>query len=54
MVLEIYSYPHNKNAFKALIAAEYVGADVAVPDFKMGVDNKKPDFLRLNPFGKVY
>lgn len=53
MVLSLYTYPHNKNAYKALIAAQYVGAEIEIPSFQMGVDNKKPDFLKLNPFGKV-
>jgi elongation factor 1-gamma len=40
--------------FKALIAAQYNGAEVATTsDFKMGVDNKTPEFLALNPNGKV-
>lgn len=53
MGLKLYTYPNNKNAFKALIAAQYVGADIEVPAFQMGVDNKKPAFLKLNPFGKA-
>lgn len=53
MGLKLYTYPGNKNAFKALIAAEYVGASIDVPAFNMGVDNKKPEFLKLNPNGKV-
>jgi len=52
--LKLYTYPGNKNAYKALIAAEYVGAKIDVPsDFQMGTDNKKPEFLKLNPNGKV-
>ena len=44
----------NKNAFKALIAAEYscVKVDV-VKDFQMGVTNKSSEFLKMNPIGKV-
>ena len=53
MGLKLYTYPGNKNAFKALIAAEYVGASIDVPAFNMGVDNKKPEFLKLNPNGKA-
>eukprot|EP00884_Botryococcus_braunii_P006615 jgi/Botrbrau1/15955/Bobra.0340s0003.1 len=53
MVLSLYTYPNNKNAYKALITAQYVGAEIDIPQFQMGVDNKKPDFLKLNPFGKV-
>jgi elongation factor 1-gamma len=44
----------NKNAFKALIVAEYSGVDVdLVNDFQMGVSNKTPQFLKMNPIGKV-
>ncbi|KAA8538752.1 hypothetical protein F0562_028353 [Nyssa sinensis] len=44
----------NKNAFKALIAAEYTGVKVElVRDFEMGVSNKAPEFLKMNPIGKV-
>ena len=51
--LKLYTYPNNKNAWKALIAAEYVGAKIEVPAFEMGKTNKSPDFLKLNPNGKV-
>jgi elongation factor 1-gamma len=52
--LKLYTYPGNKNANKALIAAQYVGVDIEVPsDFQMGVTNKTPEFLKLNPNGKV-
>lgn len=53
MTLKLHTYPGNKNAFKALIAAQYIGVQIEVPPFNMGVDNKKPDFLKLNPNGKV-
>ncbi|KAL0365790.1 UNVERIFIED_CONTAM: Elongation factor 1-gamma 2 [Sesamum radiatum] len=44
----------NKNAFKALIAAEYSGVKVELTkDFEMGVSNKTPEFLKMNPIGKV-
>ncbi|KAL5213532.1 hypothetical protein ABZP36_024379 [Zizania latifolia] len=44
----------NKNAFKALIAAEYSGVKVdLVKNFQMGVSNKTADFLKMNPIGKV-
>ena len=51
--LKLYTYPNNKNAWKALIAAEYVGAKIEVPAFEMGKTNKTPEFLKLNPNGKV-
>ncbi|PSS31865.1 Elongation factor 1-gamma like, partial [Actinidia chinensis var. chinensis] len=44
----------NKNAFKALIAAEYTGVKVElVKEFEMGVSNRTPEFLKMNPIGKV-
>ncbi|KAM0848739.1 hypothetical protein ACQ4PT_054170 [Festuca glaucescens] len=44
----------NKNAFKALIVAEYSGVNVDLAkDFQMGVSNKTPQFLKMNPIGKV-
>uniref|UniRef100_A0A453NRU3 Elongation factor 1-gamma 2 n=1 Tax=Aegilops tauschii subsp. strangulata TaxID=200361 RepID=A0A453NRU3_AEGTS len=37
-----------------LIAAEYSGVNVElVKDFQMGVSNHTPDFLKMNPIGKV-
>ncbi|GFZ09556.1 translation elongation factor EF1B, gamma chain [Actinidia rufa] len=44
----------NKNAFKALIAAEYSGVQVELAqNFEMGVSNKTPEFIKMNPIGKV-
>lgn len=44
----------NKNSFKVLIAAEYSGVNVElVKNFEMGVSNKTPEFLKMNPLGKV-
>ena len=44
----------NKNAWKGLIAAEYSGVQVElVKDFQMEVSNKTPEFLKMNPLGKV-
>ena len=31
MALKLYTYPNNKNAFKALIAAEYNGVKIELP-----------------------
>jgi hypothetical protein len=51
----LHSGAGNKNAFKALIAAEYSGIKVELTkDFEMGVSNKTPEFLKMNPLGKVY
>ena len=45
----------NKNSYKTLIAAEYSGVKVELaPNFTMGVSNKTPEFLKMNPIGKVY
>jgi elongation factor 1-gamma len=52
--LVIHSQKVNKNSYKSLIAAEYVGVKVEmVSDFQMGVTNKSPEFLKMNPIGKV-
>ena len=51
--MQLLTYPGNRNAFKGLIAAEYVGVKIDVPPFTMGVDNVSPDFLKKNPFGQV-
>lgn len=54
MALILHSGAGNKNAFKALIAAEYSGVKVElVKNFEMGVSNKTPEFLKMNPIGKV-
>jgi elongation factor 1-gamma len=54
MALVLYSFGNNKNAYKALIAAEYSGIKVDMaPNFEMGVSNKTPEFLKMNPIGKV-
>ncbi|KAA8536597.1 hypothetical protein F0562_029075 [Nyssa sinensis] len=54
MALVLHSGNTNKNAFKALIAAEYSGIKVElVQNFEMGVSNKTPEFIKMNPIGKV-
>ncbi|KAG9145891.1 hypothetical protein Leryth_019568 [Lithospermum erythrorhizon] len=54
MALILHSGSTNKNAFKPLIAAEYSGVNVElVQGFEMGVSNKTPEFLKMNPLGKV-
>jgi elongation factor 1-gamma len=51
---KIYSYPDNFRVWKTQIAAAYNHIDIeVVTDFKFGVDNKTPEFLRKNPLGKV-
>lgn len=50
----LYAGNTNKNGFKALIAAEYSGVNIElVKNFEMGVSNKTPEFLKMNPIGKV-
>merc|ERR1712018_727499 len=50
----LYTYPDNFRAQKALIAAKYSGAQVTVAkDFVFGESNKKPEFLKKVPLGKV-
>lgn len=51
--MKLYTYPGNAKAFATLIAAEYNGVDIEIPDFKMGVDNVTPEFLAKSPMGKV-
>lgn len=54
MALILHAGDGNKNAFKALITAEYSNIKVElVKDFVMGVTNKSPEFLQMNPIGKV-
>ncbi|KAI3788885.1 hypothetical protein L2E82_01666 [Cichorium intybus] len=44
----------NKNVCKTLIAAEYAGVEIKMAEnFQMGVSNKTPKFLKMNPLGKV-
>lgn len=44
----------NKNGIKALIAAEYSGVEIEMAkNFQMGVSNTTPEFLKMNPIGKV-
>jgi elongation factor 1-gamma len=51
--LSLYTYPGNFRAFKILIAAEYNGIAIDVPEFTMMKDNKTPEFLEMSPLGKV-
>ena len=50
----MHMYANNKNGFKALIVADYVGVAVdVIESFEFGVSNRTPEFLKMNPFGKV-
>ncbi|KAG6515022.1 elongation factor 1-gamma 2-like [Zingiber officinale] len=54
MALVFHGGNGNKNAFKALIAAEYTGVQIELAkNFEMGVSNKTPEFLKMNPIGKI-
>ncbi|KAL5056693.1 hypothetical protein RYX36_037375 [Vicia faba] len=54
MALILHTSQGNKNAYKALIAAEYASVEVQyTPHFEFGVSNKTPQFLKMNPLGKV-
>jgi elongation factor 1-gamma len=53
MSYKLYTYPQNYRAWKSLIAAEYSGLEIEVPQFEMGKDNKTVEFLAKNPQGKV-
>nr|CCA15330.1 calciumdependent protein 1 putative [Albugo laibachii Nc14] len=50
--MKLYSYPGNYRVFKILIAAEYNGVDIEVPEFDMTTIKSK-EFLAKNPLGKV-
>lgn len=51
----LHTYKGNKGANKALIAAEYAGVKIEESsNFQMGVTNKSPEFLKMNPIGKVW
>lgn len=50
----LYTYPDNFRAYKALIAAQYSGAQIKVAeDFVFGETNKTEAFLKKFPLGKV-
>ena len=51
--MKLYTDLGNFRAFKILIAAEYNGVDIEIPDFKAKEDSKKPDFLKKSPLGRV-
>ncbi|CAH1426281.1 unnamed protein product [Lactuca virosa] len=54
MGLIMHAGSNNKNVYKTLIAAEYVGVEIKMAEnFQMGVSNKTPEFLKLTPIGKV-
>lgn len=53
-VIQVLHSTLNKNAKKTLIVSEFTGVKVElVKDFEMGVSNKTPEFIKMNPIGKV-
>ena len=51
---KIHANQVNKNVYKTLIAAEYVGVKVeTTPDFDWATI-KSPEFIKMNPMGKVH
>jgi elongation factor 1-gamma len=51
--LKLHATKENNRAKKALIVAKYVNVEVDWAVFTMGETNKTPEFLRMNPNGKV-
>ncbi|KAI0233812.1 Elongation factor 1-gamma [Lamellibrachia satsuma] len=49
----LYTYPESFRAYKAQVAAQYSGAKLEVPEFKLGETNKTQAFLKKFPLGKV-
>jgi len=53
MSFTLYTYPQNVRAFKSLIAAEYAGVKVDVPEFEMGKTNETAEYAAMFPLGRV-
>ncbi|CEG45580.1 elongation factor 1 [Plasmopara halstedii] len=53
MVLKLYTYPGNYRVFKALIAAEFNGINIELPEFDFAKDIKSEEFKAKSPTGKV-
>jgi elongation factor 1-gamma len=51
--LKLHTDAGNFRAFKILIAAEYAGVNIDIPEFKMGHDNTTAEFRKMSPLGKV-
>jgi elongation factor 1-gamma len=51
--LKLHATKENSRAKKCLVVAKYVNVEVDFAVFTMGETNKTPDFLRMNPNGKV-
>lgn len=53
MSLKIWTYPGNYRVQKAQICAKYCDVSIEEVSVTMGVTNKSPEFLKMNPLGKV-
>lgn len=51
--LKLFVDAGNFRAFKILIAAEYAGVNIEIPEFKLGSDNTNEEFRKKSPLGKV-
>jgi elongation factor 1-gamma len=50
----LHSTKENKNTYKTLIAAKYAGASIELnSNIEFGKTNKTPEYLKMNPNGKV-
>lgn len=50
---KLWTNPANFRAFKVLIAAEYNGIELEIPEFNHPSDSKSPEFLAKSPLGRV-
>lgn len=53
MTLRIFTYPNNYRVSKALIAAQYNGVEIEVPEFDMAKELHTAEFKAKNPLQKV-
>ncbi|GAB0489970.1 hypothetical protein MMPV_001197 [Pyropia vietnamensis] len=53
MSFTVFCPSSNPRVFPVLITAELAGVPVEMPPFTMGTDNKTPEFLAINPIGRV-
>jgi elongation factor 1-gamma len=51
--MKLYTNAGNFRAMKALVAAQYNGVAIEIPEFEMMKDNVTPEFLAKSPMGKV-
>ncbi|CAI5700981.1 unnamed protein product [Peronospora effusa] len=51
--LKLYTYPANHRVFKVLIAAEFNGIDIELPEFDFAKDAESTELKAKSPTGKV-